>query len=379
MNVDEQRTTLAAEIAAELELSLDGAAATLAAKLRDSRRLRDDLAALGLMHRVDKTPTPGVLDVMGIAVGSRSLPAFGGLLYGTSVHGHRLRMDGTTIAQANEQVQVHLGDLDYYETSQRMRWKRMQHTYELLDAVLEQRGGARLVLLDVPIFVSRGEDRNREHIEDVEEEWLEMVDVLNGFWRRRLDQFSPANEQGMVIASVQAQNALSLFTALHNNPQTSADTVGQSLPDFIRAEWRRLRRAGMSRLLEQLLRGGMRTVAYSFEDTNLEPRWEPQALHHSGILGFFMRVGDRTPVWQVQVAGHRSQWTSEQLDRVARHIAQATLSTGSTAEPLPLWYARRLASFPESALIVFRDLVQTRLSGDTSDGAEAANGATSET
>lgn len=359
--MDEQRTTLAAEIAAELELSLDDVAAALEANLRDSRRLRDELGALGLVRELPEPGAAHVLDVLGLAVDSQTLPAFGGLLYGTAVHAHRLRLDGTAILQASEQVQVRLGDLDFYETTQRLRWKRMQHAYELLEALLEQREGPRLALLDVPIFVSRGEDRNREQIEDVEEEWLAMLDTVNGFWSRRLGQLAPVRDGGMVVASVQQQNALSLFTALHNNPETSPDTTAQELPPFVRAQWRRLRRTGMSRLLELMLRGRTRTVAYSFEDINLEPRWEPQALHHSGILGFFMRAGARTPIWQVQVAGHRSQWTSTQLDQVAQSIVQATLSDGANAEPLPLWYARRLATFPDAALVVLRELVQERL------------------
>jgi hypothetical protein len=370
--LDEQRTTLAAEIAAELELSLDEAAATLEAKLRESQRLRGELSALGLIRDLPKLSAPPVLDVLGLAVGSQTLPAFGGLLYGTAAHAHRLRLDGPTILQASEQVQVRLGDLDFYETTQRLRWKRMQHAYELLETLLEQRDRPHLALLDVPIFVSRGEDRNREQIEDVEEEWIAMLDVVNGFWSRRMTHLAPSRDGGMVIASVQRQNALSLFTALHNNPETSPDEIALELPHFVRAQWRQLRRAGMSRLLELMLHGRTRTIAYSFEDINIEPRWEPQALHHSGILGFFMRASARTPIWQVQVAGHRSQWTSTQLDDVALSITQATLNDGGNAEPLPLWYARRLAAFPDSALVVFRELVQERLGGTGMRGTDEA-------
>lgn len=362
--MDEQRTTLAAELAAELELSIDDAAAALASKLRESQRLRDELHALELVRTLPGSGSTTALDVVGVAVDAQTIPAFGGLLYGTAVHAHRLRMQGYTITQANEQTQVRLGDLDFYETTQRLRWKRVQHTFELLNSVLEQPRQPRLTLLDVPIFVSRGEDRNREQIEDVEEEWLNMLDTVNGFWSRWINQLVPQRDSGVVIASLQKQNALSLFTALHNNPQTSPDIVAPELPGFVRSEWRRLRRAGMSRVLELMLLGRSRTVAYSFEDINLEPQWEPQALHHTGILGFFMRAGDRSPIWQIQVAGHRSQWTSEQLDWLALSIAEATLSDGIRSEPMPLWYARQLATLPQSTLVVFRELVQDRMKNE---------------
>jgi hypothetical protein len=74
-----------------------------------------------------------------------------------------------------------------------------------------------------------------------------------------------------------------------------------------------------------------------------------------------MRAGPRTPIWQVQIAGHRTQWTTERLDRLASEICQVTLGSGGKAEALPLWYARRLAAFPRSMLEVFRELASERL------------------
>ncbi|WIG57800.1 MAG: hypothetical protein OJF49_000545 [Ktedonobacterales bacterium] len=360
--MDEERTTLATEIAAELELSVVGSAKTLTGKLRQSERLRQELRARGLVRQFTSHEEDArTLDIAGVAVAAKTLPAFGGLLYGTTAHAHHLRLAQHDILGASEQVQVHIGDLDYYETTQRMRWKRAQHAFELLTTVLEADAPPRVTLLDVPIFVSRGDDRNRAQIEDVEEEWLEMLHTINGFWRAHFTQLYPLRADGVTVASVQNQNATPLFTALNNNPKTSPDAIPANLALFIQREWRRLRQAGMSRLVEMLVTPGSRTVAYSFEDINLATNWEPNALHHSGILGFFMRAGERTPIWQIQVAGHREHWTSDMLDRLADDIARATLATGDRAEPLPLWYARRLAAFPQSILALFRDLVHEQM------------------
>lgn len=361
--MEENRTTLAAEIAAELELTLPGAAAGLAEKLRLSERLRARLKHLNLVRHVD---LPGadttIYDICGVAASASSLPASGGLLYGTAVHAHRLRLAQRAILDASEQVRVHLGDLDFYESGQRLHWKQMQQLYELVDELLLEQAPARVMLLDQPIFISRGQEGNREMIEEVQEEWVAMADAVNGFWKRNLARLFPLSSGGVTLASISTQNAAPLFIALHNNPATSPDAVGAELPAFIHAEWTQLRRAGMARLLDALLPAGSRTIAYAFEDLDLDPRWQPIELHHSGILSFYLRAGPQTPLWQVQVAGHKTQWTSERLDALALAICQATLGTGAQAEPLPLWYARRLAAFPRSMLEVFRALTQERMS-----------------
>jgi hypothetical protein len=276
-----------------------------------------------------------------------------------------LRLAQRTILDASEQVRVQLGDLDFYESGQRLRWKQTQRLFELVDELLDEAQPARTILLDHPIYIARGQEGGREMLEEVQEEWLEMVDAVNSFWKRHRGFLFPLAPAGATVASVSSQNATPLFVALRNNPETSVDQVTPELPGFIRAAWSQLRRAGMGRLLDTLLPPRARTVAYSLEDLNLDPRWQPTELHHSGILGFFLRAGPQTPIWHVQMAGHRTQWTSEQLDALATAICDATMGTGGKAEPLPLWYARRLAAFPHVMLEVFRNLAQERMSDGT--------------
>lgn len=363
--MEENRTTLAAEIAAELEFTLPKAAASLTEKLRLSERMRSRLRQFNIVRPIDLPDhDTTTYDICGIATSASSLPAFGGLLYGTAVHAHRLRLARRTILDASEQVRVHLGDLDFYESGQRLYWKQTQRLYELVEEVLTQPVPPRVILLDHPIFISRGQAGNRELIEEVQEEWVEMADTVNGFWKRNLSWLHPLASEGVCIASISTQNASPLFIALNNNAATSPDDVDPELSSFIQSEWTQLRKAGMARLMDALLPSCARTIAYAFEDLNLDSRWQPAELHHGGILSFYLRAGPQTPIWQVQVAGHRTQWTSEQLDALALAICQATLGSGAKAEPLPLWYARRLATFPRSMLEVFRDLAQERMTGE---------------
>lgn len=355
--MEETRATLAAEVAAELEVHLGDAAERLAKKLQQSQHMQHQLRELGLIrpYRVPVNET-STLDMTGVAGSVATLSAFGGLLYGVSIHAHQLKLAQRSILNASEQVRVHVGDLDFYQSNLRLRWKLIQHMYQLLGELVAASAPPQVILLNLPLLVERDEAGNREQMEEVEEEWAAMTQTINSFWQTHQEQLFPVNPQGILIASVQSSAAWSLFVALNNNPRTSPDAINEQLAPFIQDEWVRLRQAGMSRLMSQILGPCTRTVAYALEDLHLDKRWQPYELHHSGILGFSLRASERAPIWQVQVVGHPTQWTSALLDRLAVAITQATFGTGEHAEPLPLWYARRLATFPPAMLTLFRDL-----------------------
>ncbi len=360
--MSESRTTLAAEIAAELETTLLDAAQGLAGKLRRSQQHQRLLRLYGLIRpfQLPEHQT-STLDITGMEAAYSTLPAFGGLLYGISIHAHRLKMAHRTILDASEEVRVHVGDLDFYEHLKRLRWKLIQHMYTLLDEIIIAPDPPQLILVSLPLLVAREEAGNREQIEPVQEEWEAMLEAINGFWTKHLDRLFPFDPDGIKIASLQPSSAWPLFVALKNNPHTSPDEISSELATYIEEEWVGLRQAGMSRLLYHLLTPQTRTIAYSAEDLGLDPRWQPKALQHSGILGFSFRSRPGSPIWLAQVAGHRTQWTSAALDQLAATITQATITEGEEAIPLPLWYAEHLATFPRAMLTLFRDLAKEQI------------------
>lgn len=366
--MSESRTTLAAEIAAELEVNLDGAAQRLAGKLHRSQQFQRMLRLYGLVrpYALPEHET-STLDMTGIAGAASVLPAFGGLLYGTSIHAHRLKLAQRTILDASEEVRVHVGDLDFYENRRRLRWKLIQHMYELLDEIISGPHPPQFILLNLPILIAREEAGNREQLEQVQEEWDAMLQAINGFWKRHLNRLFPFNPEGAWVASLQPSIAWSAFVALKNNPQTSPDEINSDLAAYIKNEWSGLRQMGMSRLLHHLLTPQARTIVYSMEDSGLDERWQPYELHHSGILGFLLRARASTPIWQVEVAGHRTQWTSAMFDQLATIITQTTFIEGEEAEPLSLWYAKQLATFPPAMLTLFRELAREQIDKEQAD------------
>ena len=170
----EPHDTVAAEIAAELELTLPKAAERLAEKLRHVKTLNADLARLGLVRRLaapeNDENDATVHDICGISGVGILAPEHSVASSWTTVHAHRLRMAQRSILDASEQVRVHIGSGS--ESGQRLLWKQTQHLFEMIGELARQPEPPRIILLDQPILMSRGRE-TRKLIEEVQEEWLE--------------------------------------------------------------------------------------------------------------------------------------------------------------------------------------------------------------
>ena len=93
----------------------------------------------------------------------------------------------------------------------------------------------------------------------------------------------------------------------------------------------------------------------------MDPRWQPSALHSVGILGMFLRARQQTEIWHIQVPGHKTQWSTEALDRLAYDMIQATLYDDRNSLPLPLWFAKKNVRFPKELLMAYREGIEKEL------------------
>ena len=356
-----ERSTLVDEVAAEIELSLPETARRASGRLHRLDEIAARLAHDGLVRRLTVDPHDSShLEVVGISTARASIPAFGGLLYGASALAHGLQIARTDVLDAWEISRVKVGDLDYFGKDNRIRWQQLLLVYEVLEALLEE-SHPRIILLDLPLFISRREEATVSEDAMIAAEWEELEGRVNAFWVDHLSQIYPFSPDGVVIASLRSHSATSLFAALFRNPNTTPDPVNKELGRLVQQEWTLLRQLGQSRLLNRVLSPSTRSIAYSYEDLDLDPRWQPRELHHVGILGLFMRARRRTGIWHIQVPGHRTQWSSEALDRLGVNLIRATLYDDRSAIPLPLWYAKRLVRFPRELLLAYRECIGEEL------------------
>jgi len=356
-----ERSTLADEVAAEIELGLLETARRAAERLHRLSEVAARLARDGMRRKLTVDPHDSShLEVVGVSTARSSIPAFGGLLYGASALAHGLRIAGTDVLDAWEISRVKVGDMDYFGKDERIRWQQLLLVYDVLEVLLEDEH-PQLILLDLPLFISRREEATVSEDAMIAAEWEELESRVNAFWAEHLSQVYPFSPDGVVIASLRSHSATSLFAALLKNPNTTPDPINKDLAPFVQQEWVLLRQLGQSRLLDRVLSPATRSVAYSYEDLDMDPRWQPKELHHVGILGLFMRARHRTGIWHIQLPGHRTQWSSEALDRLGVNLIRATLYDDSSAVPLPLWYAKQLVRFPRELLVAYRECIGTEL------------------
>ena len=356
-----EQSTLVDEVAAEIELGLPATAMRVAERLHRLNEVAARLAHDGLVRKLTMDPHDSShLEVVGISTAHSSIPAFGGLLYGASALAHGLRIARTEVLDAWQISRVKVGDIDYFGKEDRMRWQQLMLVYEVLEALLEERQ-PQIILLDLPLFISRREEATVSEDAMIYAEWDALESQVNTFWAERLSQVYPFNPDGVIIASLRSHSATSLFAALLKNSNTSPDPVSDGLALFIQQEWKILQQLGQSRLLDRVLSSSTRSVAYSYEDLDLDPRWQPEELHHVGILGLFLRARHQTGVWHIQVPGHRAQWSSETLDRLSVNLIRATLYDDASAIPLPLWYAQQLVRFPRELLVAYRERIEEKM------------------
>jgi len=356
-----ERSTLVDEVAAEIELGLPETARRAAERLHKLDEIATHLARGGLRRRLTVDPySSSHLEMVGVSTARSSIPAFGGLLYGTSALAHGLRIARSDVLDAWEISRIKVGDMDYFGKDERMRWQQILLVYEVLEVLLKE-GRPRIILLDLPLFISRREEATVFEDTMIAAEWEELESRINAFWVKHLGQLYPFSPDGVVLASLRSHSATSLFAALLKNPNTTPDPIDEETAQLVQGEWTLLRQLGQSRLLDQVLSALTRSIAYSYEDLDLDPRWQPQELHHVGILGLFMRARHRTGIWHIQVPGHRTQWSSEALDQLSINLIRATLYDDGSAIPLPLWYAQQLVRFPKELLYAYRECIAEEL------------------
>jgi hypothetical protein len=354
-------SSLADEVAAEIELGLPIAAKNAADRLKALGETAKKLGDLGLARSIKEPPVViNDLSVAGVSTTNITIPAFGGLLYGVSSIAQVMRLSGSDILESWDIARVKMGDIDFYGKQERLTWQQLALTFDVLEALIEEKK-SQIILMDLPLFISRREEAVIADDSSVQDEWDMLVSRINEFWEKHLQKVFPFNPEGIMIGSLRSHSATSLFSALKKNPESSPDDSGIKLSNYIVDHWSQCQQLGQSRLLAQVLKPSSRSIAYSYEDLDMDPRWQPSALHDVGILGMFVRARQRSEIWHLQVPGHKSQWSSLSLDKFVYFIVQATLYDDKNALPLPLWFARKNVKFPKELLLAYREGIEKEL------------------
>lgn len=356
MNDDPSDTiTLAQSIAAAMQLRLPGTAGRVARKMRYIDEVAPKFRTGGLVRDLPDERFERVWAV-GIASHSNHVPAFGGVLYGAAALRQDVVVAERKATASYQDSQVDVADMTFVQVDNRLQWKEYGLTYQLLEDLFDGASLPDLVLLDLPLLVFRGIQAASVGDDDVRDEWEGLLDLLSRFWGRYAGRCYPSNPNGPLVVHLGRQHFGAVLTAIQaEGVKGAVDPVTPELAALVAGQWDDLRRAGVNRVLKGLLRPGKRTAAFPYAALGRDAlRAAPKLLGETGLLGFHMQIGYRTPVWQVETVGPTDRWTPEALDRLAALLRYMTLHDHPGALPLPLWYATRLVKVRDKLLYGYR-------------------------
>ncbi|MFJ4540250.1 hypothetical protein ACIP39_30510 [Streptomyces tibetensis] len=344
---------LARALAAAMSLRLPGTAGKIANKMRYIDSKAPLFVRGGIIRSVESRRFDRVYAV-GVSSKSRSMPALGGILYGAAALRHDIVVSGNQVTEGFQDSRVDINDMNFLDASERLAWKEYILVYQLLTDLLDSDTKPDVIFVDIPLLVPRAEQSLSLAEPDVEEEWRELIEVMEAFWQRFLPSIYPNDPNGPFLVSLQSRrdlNAAVLNALREKGPAGSPEAIGSEALDLVQGEWVQLRRVGVLRFLRGALRAGHRTAAYYYEALGRQmKRFEPRTVANHGLIGFHIQVGLRTPIWKIETVGAPGQWDSEALDRLASITAFLTLNDNPRMKPLPLWYAEQLVMMPREVL-----------------------------
>ncbi|SCG59974.1 hypothetical protein [Micromonospora halophytica] len=344
---------LARALAAAMSLRLPGTAGKIANKMRYIDAKAPLFVRGGIIRSIESRRFDRVYAV-GVSSKSRSMPALGGILYGAAALRHDIVVSGNQVTEGFQDSRVDINDMNFLDASERLAWKEYILVYQLLTDLLDSDTKPDVIFVDIPLLVPRAEQSLSLAEPDVEEEWRELIEVMEAFWQRFLPSIYPNDPNGPFLVSLQSRrdlNAAVLNALREKGPAGSPEAISSETLDLVQSEWVQLRRVGVLRFLRGALRAGHRTAAYYYEALGRQmKRFEPRTVANHGLIGFHIQVGLRTPIWKIETVGAPGQWNSEALDRLASITAFLTLNDNPRMKPLPLWYAEQLVMMPREVL-----------------------------
>ena len=234
------------------------------------------------------------------------MPALGGILYGAAALRQDIVVSGNQVTEGFQDSRVDINDMNFLDASERLAWKEYVLVYQLLTDLLES-DTARRHLRRHPLLVPRAEQSLSLAEPDVEEEWRELIEVMEAFWQRFLPSIYPNDPNGPFLVSLQSRrdlNAAVLNALREKGPAGSPEAISSEALDLVQSEWVQLRRVGILRFLRGALRAGHRTAAYYYEALGRQmKRFEPRTVADHGLIGFHIQVGLRTPIWKIETVG----------------------------------------------------------------------------
>jgi len=352
-------SSLNEELAAEIQIGLDQDADDIE---RDQSTIRDlvaDLQETNLKQSIpafDETTT-----IAAVSSHSRSRPAFASILNGTAAVSVRIELNDTTIHDLSSNARTQIELLDFIDASKQGRWLERELLFDLVTEELQR--DTDIILVDQPLTITRQEFLTRKD-SPVWDEWLEMKQEQSTFWETYHESLQPWTPDGSCLVGWTRPRGSLLFTALeHGTVSDFVRSVDTELTSIVQENAETVEQIGPHRILNELLDANSRTLAYPYELTELDTRWEPKSLRNLGIQGLFCRFQSTDSFAHLEIPGSADQWDSDRITDISQQLNATTWLNKATI-PLPLWYCGKECEFPDGVLDSYYGKLKQEINND---------------
>lgn len=339
-NGDNKRDiTIASSLVAKVQLGLPSTVSKLGAKMRFIDQVAPKLRNSGVIRIINKK-VPLTLNVTGIATASKTLPAFGGILYSAGALRQDLSIQEGVVYQTFQDSMVDIDEADDIDIDQKLKFVHINQMYDLLEELLNESKPPELIIVDTPLLLERS-DAPLESYEELHLDYISCKERIERFWQEYKLKIYPFNSNGIKIASVSNKRFGSVFYGLKSE-QTEKyliDSLNKNALSEFSVSFDKIKKVGVKKLLHGVLTRRTRTAAYEYDLLTSENRLEPQFVRELGVINFHFRAGMRTLPLLVEVIGHKGDWDTESVDELTSNLISLYTIDQPKALPLPLWYA----------------------------------------
>ncbi|MGG0857566.1 hypothetical protein [Metabacillus fastidiosus] len=331
--------SIANSLVAKVQLGLPSTVAKLGSKMRFIDQIAPKLRNSGVIRTLTKK-VPLTLTVTGIATASKTIPAFGGILYSAGALRQDLSIQDGVVYQTFQDSLVDIDEADDVDITQKLKFVHVNQMYDLLEELLNESNRPELVIVDTPLILERS-DAPLESYEELHFDYISCKERIEQFWKEHKHEIYPFNSSGIKIVSVSSKRFGSVFYGL-----TSEQTDKYMIDSLVKQElsalsmsFDKIKKVGVKKLLNGVLTRRTRTAAYEFDLLTSDNRLEPQFVRELGVINFHFRAGMRTMPLLVEAIGHKGDWQTESIDQLTSDLISLYTIDQLKALPLPLWYA----------------------------------------
>jgi hypothetical protein len=339
-NGDKKRDiSIANSLVAKVQLGLPSTVAKLGSKMRFIDQIAPKLRNSGVIRPITKK-VPLTLNVTGIATASKTIPAFGGILYSAGALRQDLSIQDGVVYQTFQDSLVDIDEADDIDVTQKLKFVHITQMYDLLEVLINETDRPELVIVDTPLLLERS-DAPIESYEELHSDYISCKERIEQFWQEYKNEIYPFNSCGIKIVSVSTKRFGSVFYGL-NSEQTDKymiDLLDTQVLSGFSMSFNKIKKVGVKKLLHGVLTRRTRTAAYEYDLLTSDNRLEPQFVRELGVINFHFRAGMRTMPLLVEIIGHKGDWSSESIDQLTSDLISLYTIDQLKALPLPLWYA----------------------------------------